>query len=81
MVCPYIDRRCGTHAQCIRCEGGERMTDLAKACIEYRLKHNMTQAQFAEMCGLNNNTISRIESGGGCRGTTEVLIRKKIESE
>lgn len=56
------------------------MTDLARACIEYRMEHDMTQGDFAKMCGLNVNTISKIESGGNCRGTTEVLIRKKMEA-
>lgn len=26
MVCPYIDRRCGTHAQCNKCKGGNKMS-------------------------------------------------------
>lgn len=55
------------------------MTDLAQACIEYRANHNMTQTQLAELCGLNVNTICRVETGGGYRATTEVLIRKKLE--
>lgn len=55
------------------------MTDLAQACIEYRAKHNMTQTQLAEMCGLNVNTICRVETGGGYRAVTEVLIRQKLE--
>jgi hypothetical protein len=25
MECPYCDRKCGTHAQCVKCEKGEQI--------------------------------------------------------
>lgn len=46
MNCPYIDRRCGTHAQCIRCEGGESMSRVFYEGYDGRIydRHDLTKA-------------------------------------
>lgn len=25
MICPYIDKKCGTHSQCIKCDNNEKV--------------------------------------------------------
>lgn len=38
--------------------------DIVRAIIETRTECNLTQKELAERCGLKQNTISRLESGG-----------------
>jgi len=37
--------------------------EIAKKIIDYRLKHNLTQAQLAEKLGVSQQYISKIEEG------------------
>ena len=55
------------------------MNDLKSLIIEYRANNKLSQKDFAKMCGLNVNTISKIETGGNCFATTEAKIRQKME--
>lgn len=38
--------------------------DIIRTLIEARTECNLTQKELAERCGLRQNTISRLESGG-----------------
>ena len=57
------------------------MNDLAKACIYYRAKHNLTQAEMGEKCGVDKTTIIRIEHDRAVSRLTEAKIRIVTDSE
>lgn len=55
---------------------GERSEEmLSEKMVEYRAKHNLTQKQLAELCGLTAQTIVKAEQGKPLTRLTE----KKIE--
>lgn len=56
-------------------------TELGKACIFYRAKHRLTQAELGERCGVTYVTICRVEQGAVPSATTEAKIRLVIEEE
>lgn len=37
--------------------------DLTEKMIRYRAKHRLTQKQFAEMCGISQQTLCSVETG------------------
>ena len=41
----------------------ERNTTFGKALIDFRIHHGLTQKQLAEISGMDNKYISRIERG------------------
>lgn len=53
---------------------------LCNAIISYRGRHNLTQGEFAGLCGLSRATIVTIESGGLRRGRSGItaLTKSKI---
>lgn len=54
-------------------ERSEKM--LSEKMVEYRAKHNLTQKQLAELCGLTAQTVIKAEQGKPLTRLTE----KKIE--
>lgn len=46
--------------------------ELRERVIRYRAKHNLTQGEFAELCGLTRPTIGTLESGGYRPGRTAI---------
>lgn len=58
------------------------MEDLIKEMIAYRARNSMTQAQFAERCGLSTMTINAIENGKqSATALTREKIRQVVEGE
>ena len=57
-------------------KGGELMSNLGERIVEYRAKHNMTQAEFAEAANLSTITILMIEND---RHKPTRLTKAKIE--
>lgn len=39
------------------------MGDLAERMLVYRARHRLSQAKFAEMCGLSLQTVNSVENG------------------
>lgn len=58
-------------------ERGEKM--LSEKMVEYRAKHNLTQKQLAELCGLTAQTIVKAEQGKPLTRLTEKKIELKIK--
>lgn len=59
-------------------ERGEKMLSekmLSEKMVEYRAKHNLTQKQLAELCGITAQTVVKAEQGKPLTRLTE----KKIE--
>lgn len=50
------------------------MTDLAKACIYYRARNNLTQLELAARCGVDRTTINKVERGGEVSELTKAKI-------
>ena len=57
------------------------MTGLAKDCIYYRARHDLTQAQFAKLCGVDRTTIIDVEHERPVSKFTEAKIRIIINAE
>jgi DNA-binding XRE family transcriptional regulator len=52
----------------------EQAYDIAMQIVELRERHGLTQAELAELCGVNQGDISRIERGS-TSPTTRTLQR------
>ena len=53
--------------------------ELGDEIIRYRAKHNLSQTEFANLCGLTKQTIGTIESGRpGRSGNVSRITREKI---
>jgi len=58
------------------------MADLKERVFDYRMKNCLTQEEFANRCGVNKMTISRIENGREkLANLTIAKIMRIIESE
>ena len=56
--------------------------ELSNAIVNYRAKHDLNQAEFAERCNLTKQTIGAIESGRhGITKLTKAKIMRVIEEE
>lgn len=63
-------------------KGGVTMTDIANKMLEYRAKHNLSQAKFGELCGITTQTVNAIENGlQSPSKLTETKIKLVIEKE
>ena len=60
-------------------ERSEKM--LSDKMVEYRAKHNLTQKQLAELCGLTAQTIVKAEQGKPLTRLTAKKIELKIKEE
>ena len=55
---------------------------LGEQIRQYRGEHNLTQVEFAELCGVGFLTILNIEKGrSNPKANTEVKIKKVLESK
>ena len=52
---------------------------LAEKMVKYRADNKLSMKKFAEMVGINVNSINAIENGGSYRRTTERKILDVIE--
>lgn len=52
---------------------------LSEKMIRFRAKHNLTQAQFAELCSLSKLTIINAEKDDSVSRITKAKIELKIE--
>ena len=52
---------------------------IAEKMVKYRADNNLSMKKFAEMVGINVNSINAIEKGGSYRRTTERKILDVIE--
>lgn len=53
--------------------------ELGDEIIRYRAKHNLSQTEFANLCGLTKQTIGTIESGRpGRSGNISRITREKV---
>jgi len=57
------------------------MTELGKACIFYRARNRLTQAEMAEKCGLERTIIWKIEKGKHVSALTEAKVLIVIDGE
>ena len=57
------------------------MTDLAKACIYFRARNNLTQAELARKCGVDRCRIIDVEHNRKVSMLAEAKIRIAIEAE
>lgn len=60
-------------------ERSEKM--LSEKMVEYRAKHNLTQKQLAELCGLTAQTIVKAEQGKPLTRRTAKKIELIIKEE
>ncbi len=52
---------------------------LGDEIIRYRARHNLSQTEFANLCGLTKQTIGTIESGRpGRSGNISRITREKV---
>lgn len=56
---------------------GERNSTLPDLIVRYRAKYDLTQAEFAKLCGVTTQTIGAIEAGR--HGTTRLTQAKIIQ--
>lgn len=56
---------------------GEKLFKLDEWIVRYRAKYNLTQAEFAKLCGVTTQTIGAIEAGR--HGTTRLTQAKIIQ--
>ena len=58
------------------------MTTLAERMVQYRAKHSLNQAKFAELCGVSVMTVSYVERGlQKPTALTEAKIRIVLDKE
>ena len=55
--------------------------DLAERILNYRVKHNLTQQEFAELVGVKKLTIWRVENNGNVSKITKIKIENVIGKE
>ena len=55
------------------------LAELREKILRFRASHNLSQAEFAEMCGLTRPTVGAIESGGYRRERTTVSEITKMK--
>lgn len=60
-------------------ERGEKM--LSEKMVEYRAKHNLTQKQLAELCGITAQTVVKAEQGKPLTRLTAKKIELAIKEE
>ena len=71
-ICPYLDGKCGTHAQCTKCKSGGAKPP--QKGIENKMKHIATE--YGQPCNLLELTPEEYESlDGFLRG---VGVRSRI---
>lgn len=58
---------------------GEKM--LSEKMVEYRAKHNLTQKQLAELCGITAQTVIKAEQGKPLTRLTAKKIELAIKEE
>lgn len=46
--CPYVSKKCGTYAQCVKCEARKKTVELVKA--EIPKYYNVLSADCAAVC-------------------------------
>ena len=64
----------------MRKDGRNRM-ELSERMVEYRAKHDLTQKQLAQLCGLTAQTIVKAEQGKPLTRLTEKKIELAIKEE
>lgn len=57
------------------------LTGLAKDCIYYRARHDLTQVQLAKICGVDRTIIIDIEHERPVSKLTEAKVRIAINAE
>lgn len=65
-------------------ERGEKMLSekmLSEKMVEYRAKHNLTQKQLAELCGITTQTVIKAEQGKPLTRLTAKKIELAIKEE
>lgn len=65
-------------------KGGENveMKTLGEQIRQYRGEHDLTQVEFAEMCGVRPLTILQLEKGRtNPKASTEVKIKKVLNGK
>lgn len=64
-------------------ERSEKMSSekLSEKMVEYRAKHNLTQKQLAELCGITAQTVVKAEQGKPLTRLTAKKIELAIKEE
>jgi DNA-binding XRE family transcriptional regulator len=63
-------------------ENVERKISIGEQIRQYRGEHDLTQVEFAEMCGIRPLTILQLEKGRtNPKASTEVKIKKVLETK
>ena len=57
------------------------LDELARACVEYRVKHGLTQVQMAKLCGVSAPTIVSLEAGKRTQKTTRARVQLTMRGE
>lgn len=57
------------------------MSELAKECLYYRARNNLTQAEMAKRCGIDRTLIIEIEHDRYVSRMTEAKVRIVIDTE
>jgi len=57
------------------------MTELARLCLYYRAKNDLTQAEMARRCNLDRGIIIDIEHDRTVSKLTEAKLRLVVEGE
>ena len=61
---------------------GDEKVDLAKEMIDYRARHKLSQLKFAELIGLNVNSVFMLESRKSKpRATTVSKMQMLLDEE
>ena len=55
--------------------------DLSERILNYRVKHNLTQQEFADLVGVKKLTIWRAENNGNISKITKIKIENVIGNE
>lgn len=55
--------------------------ELSEKMVEYRAKHNLTQKQLAELCGITAQTVVKAEQGKPLTRLTAKKIELAIKEE
>jgi DNA-binding XRE family transcriptional regulator len=66
-------------------KGGENVTEkisIGEQIRQYRGEHDLTQVEFAEMCGVRPLTILQLEKGRtNPKASTEVKVKKVLNGK